>query len=163
MSRSTMAMPRPRTAAVTAVLVLIGALAGFFAPGLARADSAPLDPTSPTTPTTASADPLPTVQINGVAWAQVVVGNTVYVAGKFTSARPAGVRAGTQETPRNNLLAYDVRTGALITSFAPSLNAQAVSWRSRRTARACTSAVTSRWPTGSPATASLRSARPRAS
>jgi len=120
-------MPRPRLAAVTAMLVLLGALAGFFAPGVARADTAPLDPAAPTTPVTAAADPLPTVQINGVAWSQVVVGDTVYVAGRFTSARPAGARAGTQETVRNNLLAYDIRTGALITSFAPSLNAQAIS------------------------------------
>ena len=41
-------------------------------------------------------------------------------------ARPAGAAAGTQETPRNNLLAYDIRTGELITSFAPSLNGQAL-------------------------------------
>ncbi|WP_448621152.1 PKD domain-containing protein [Geodermatophilus sp. URMC 65] len=95
-------------------------------PASALADTAPLDAAAPTTPTTVSADPLPTVQINGVAWAQTVVGNTVYVAGRFTSARPAGARAGTSETPRNNLLAYDIRTGELITSFAPSLNAQAV-------------------------------------
>src|SRR4051794_16826094 len=95
-------------------------------PSPALADTVPLDPAASTTPTTVSADPLPTVQINGVAWAQVVVGNKVYVAGKFTSARPAGARAGTSETPRNNLLAYDIRTGELITSFAPSLNAQAV-------------------------------------
>ena len=73
-----------------------------------------------------TADALPTVQINGVAWAQVVVGNTVYVAGKFTTARPAGAAAGTQETVRNNLLAYDIRTGELITSFAPNLNGQAL-------------------------------------
>ncbi|WP_235494589.1 PKD domain-containing protein [Geodermatophilus sp. Leaf369] len=85
-----------------------------------------MDPASPATPTTVAADALPTVQINGVAWAQVVVGDTVYVAGRFTSARPAGAAAGTQETPRGNLLAYDIRTGVLINSWAPSLNAQAL-------------------------------------
>jgi PKD repeat protein len=96
------------------------------APSAARADTVPLDPADPATPATVSADPLPTVQINGVAWAQVVVGNTVYVAGSFTRARPAGAAPGTQETVRNNLLAYDIRTGALVTSFAPNLNSQAM-------------------------------------
>jgi PKD repeat protein len=95
------------------------------APSPARADTAPLDPADPATPATVSADPLPTVQINGVAWAQVVVGNTVYVAGEFSRVRPAGAAPGTQETVRNNLLAYDIRTGQLVTSFAPNLNAQA--------------------------------------
>ncbi|WP_138758630.1 PKD domain-containing protein [Modestobacter altitudinis] len=112
------------TAGVVGLALAIGVL-GAAAPA-ARADSAPVDPTSSATPSTVTADALPTVQINGVAWAQVVVGNTVYVAGKFTSARPAGAAAGTQETVRNNMLAYDVRTGALITSFAPDLNAQAL-------------------------------------
>src|SRR3954452_22098884 len=127
MSRWTAAVSRPLTAAATAALVIIGALAGSLVPSVARADSAPPAPAGLTNPATVTADALPTVQINGVAWAQVVVGTTVYVAGKFTTARPAGARAGTQEMPRNNLLAYDIRTGELITSFAPGLNAQAVS------------------------------------
>ncbi|MFA7265731.1 MAG: LamG-like jellyroll fold domain-containing protein, partial [Candidatus Nanopelagicales bacterium] len=69
-------------------------------------------------------DALPTVQIDGVVWAQVVVGNTVYVGGKFTTARPAGSAPGTNTTPRNNLLAYNISTGQLSTSFAPTLNGQ---------------------------------------
>lgn len=73
---------------------------------------------------TVTADSLPTVQINGIVWDQAVVGNVVYAAGKFTSARPAGAAAGTNETPRSNLLAYDIRTGVLIASFAPSINGQ---------------------------------------
>ncbi len=118
---------RPIRSAVAALLVALlsaGVLTGLLGVGVARADSAPTNPADPATPATVTADPLPTVQINGVAWAQVVVGNTVYVTGKFTSARPAGAPAGTNETPRNNMLAYDIRTGALITSFAPDLNAQ---------------------------------------
>ena len=71
-----------------------------------------------------TADALPTVQINGVVWSQAVVGNTVYAGGKFTNARPAGAAAGTNQTPRANLLAYDLTTGELITSFAPVLNGQ---------------------------------------
>ncbi|MGY1693094.1 LamG-like jellyroll fold domain-containing protein, partial [Geodermatophilus sp. SYSU D01105] len=99
---------------------------GVIAPPSAAADTAPLDPANPATPATVTADPLPTVQINGVAWSQVVVGTTVYVAGSFDRARPAGAAPGTQEVVRNNLLAYDIRTGELIPSFAPSLNAQAL-------------------------------------
>jgi PKD repeat protein len=108
---------------LVSLLLTAGSFA-LFAPGAARADSAPLDPANPATPTTVTADPLPTVQIDGVAWSQVVVGNTVYVAGSFTKARPAGAPAGTSEVVRNNLLAYDIRTGALIDSFAHDLNAQ---------------------------------------
>jgi PKD repeat protein len=104
-------------------LLLVASVLALIAPGTASADSSPLNP-SPADPVSVSADPLPTVQINGVVWSQVVVGNTVYVAGSFTRARPAGSAAGQNETVRNNLLAYDIRTGALITSFAPSLNAQ---------------------------------------
>jgi hypothetical protein len=77
----------------------------------ALADSAPDRPADPATPVTVTADPLPTVQINGVAWSQVVVGDVVYVAGRFTTARPAGAAPGVGEVPRNNVLAYDIRTG----------------------------------------------------
>ena len=74
-----------------------------------------------------TADRLPTVQIDGVAWTQTVVGNTVYVGGRFNNARPAGSAPGTNLTPRGNLLAYDITTGNLITSFAPTVNAQVLS------------------------------------
>jgi PKD repeat protein len=116
---------RARLVAGPVALLLAAGTLGMLVPGTAQADSAP-PVTSPATPTTVTADGLPTVQINGVVWSQVVVGTTVYAAGSFTRARPAGAAAGTQETVRNNLLAYDIRTGALITSFAPSLNAQAL-------------------------------------
>lgn len=71
-----------------------------------------------------SADPLPTVQINGVVWSQAVIGNTVYAGGNFSAARPAGSAPGANEIKRTHLLAYDIRTGNLITSFAPSINGQ---------------------------------------
>ncbi|GAA4960665.1 LamG-like jellyroll fold domain-containing protein [Kineococcus glutinatus] len=73
-------------------------------------------------PQTVTADVLPTVQVDGVVWAQVTVGNTVYVTGKFQNARPAGAAPGTEQVPRSNILAYDLTTGDLITSWAPSLN-----------------------------------------
>ncbi|MDP9429300.1 MAG: hypothetical protein M3Q47_10700 [Actinomycetota bacterium] len=112
-------------AGVVSILLVAGGV-GLLVPAVARADSMLADPGNPATPATVTADPLPTVQINGVVWAQVVVGDTVYAAGRFTRARPAGAAAGTQDTVRNNLLAYDIRTGALVTSFAPDLNAQAL-------------------------------------
>ena len=93
----------------------------------AQADSAPGDPEQPDTPTTVSASALPTVQIeNGVVWDQVIVGNKVYAVGSFSAARPAGAAAGTSTVPRANILAYDIRTGVLDTSFAPVLDGQAL-------------------------------------
>jgi hypothetical protein len=71
-----------------------------------------------------TADPLPTVQVNGVVWSQAVVGNKVFAGGSFSQARPAGAAPGTNESPRANLLAYDITTGALDTGFAPVLNGQ---------------------------------------
>lgn len=125
---STEKVPRARSLGIlTAILTAVGLVFGGLAIAQpAAADSNPPDPTNPSTPPTVTADVLPTPQINGVVWSQVVVGNTVYVAGKFTSARPAGSPSGTNETPRNNLLAYDITTGALL-PFAPNLNAQALS------------------------------------
>ncbi|WP_256793606.1 PKD domain-containing protein [Terrabacter sp. Ter38] len=76
-------------------------------------------------PATASAKALPTWQINGVGWAQVVVGNTVYVTGNFTTARPPGVGiGGAGQVNVGHLLAYDITTGNRIASFNHILNAQ---------------------------------------
>ena len=87
---------------------------------------APLDPADPKTPVTVTADSLPTAQHDGVAWQAAVIGNTVYVAGQFSNARPFGAAPGTQLTARRNILAFDITTGRLITGFAPVLNAQAL-------------------------------------
>src|SRR5829696_2754614 len=89
--------------------------------GTAGADTAP---PKQNTPLTVAADALPTVQVNGVVWDQLVVGNTVYATGEFTEARPPGSAPGTNETPRSNILAYNLTTGELISSWAPALNAQ---------------------------------------
>ena len=68
-----------------------------------------------------TADALPTVQINGVVWSQVIVGNKVFVGGSFSTARPAGAAPGTQTVSRKNLLMYSLKSGVL-KSFAPELN-----------------------------------------
>lgn len=88
----------------------------------ATADTAPVNP-GPATPVTVAADGLPTAQINGVAWTQLIIGNTVYVGGNFTEARPSGAAPGTGGVTRNNILAYDLTTGQLL-PFAPSLNGE---------------------------------------
>ncbi|MGI8330563.1 LamG-like jellyroll fold domain-containing protein [Actinomadura scrupuli] len=79
------------------------------------------------TPPTVSADPLPTWQIDGVVWSQTLVGNTVYAVGSFTKARPPGAAVGAAtEVARANILAYNITTGNLITSFDHTLDAQAL-------------------------------------
>jgi PKD repeat protein len=101
----------------------------------AQAEARPLDPANPTTPATVTADPLPTPQIGdgsvgakgdvtnaGVVWDQLVVGNTVFVGGAFTKARPAGSGVGQNVVARNHMLAYDITTGQLL-PFAPAFNA----------------------------------------
>ena len=106
---------------------LIGGVAAFTAiafglqPSAAMADTAPVNPTEPKT---VSNDALPTAQIDGVAWTQVVVGNTVFVGGNFTTVRPSGSAAGQNTVSQPYLMAYDIRTGEMINSFRPTLNGQ---------------------------------------
>lgn len=64
-------------------------------------------------------DALPTAQINGVVWTQVMIGDLVYAGGEFTSVRPAGAAVGVDETPRKNLVAYDITTGEMADGFEP--------------------------------------------
>lgn len=107
--------------ALTAGLVGGFAIAGLGTGGPALADTGP----AAGVPATVSADVLPTWQINGVVWSQVVVKNTVYVTGQFTKARPPGVAAGgAGEITANNIFAYDITTGNRVSSFSHSLNAQ---------------------------------------
>ena len=77
---------RALTVLSSAVLAL--AVAALPAPVIAPAAADTAPPTA--VPPTVAADALPTVQINGVVWDQLVVGNRVYVTGQFTRpARPA--------------------------------------------------------------------------
>ncbi|WP_156149305.1 PKD domain-containing protein [Microbacterium foliorum] len=69
-----------------------------------------------------TSDPLPTVQIDsGYVWSQATVGTTVYAGGSFSNARAALADPGTNLTPRSNILAFDITTGALL-PFAPQVN-----------------------------------------
>ncbi|MCW2534292.1 MAG: Conserved secreted protein of unknown function, putative domain, partial [Blastococcus sp.] len=74
---SSWSIVRARLVAGPVALLLAAGTLGLLVPGTAQADSAP-PTTSPATPSTVTADGLPTVQINGVVWSQVVVGDTVY-------------------------------------------------------------------------------------
>ncbi len=107
------------TALAAASLTLSSVVSAPASP--ARADTVPIDSSEPAS---VSGDGLPTTQIDGVAWSQVIIGDTVYVGGKFTTARPAGSPAGTNTVPRSNLLAYNVVTGELVPSFAPVVNGE---------------------------------------
>jgi hypothetical protein len=112
----------PRLTAVLTVVALCLGLSILAMPDAALADTAP---PNTTVPATVSADALPTVQVDGVVWQQAILGNVVYAVGHFSTARPAGAPAGTSTVPRKNILAYNLSTGALITTFAPVLNAEA--------------------------------------
>ncbi|WP_353648548.1 PKD domain-containing protein [Nakamurella sp. A5-74] len=108
------------TAIVAAAALVAGSLTALLAAPVAAAPAAPVEADSSIYTT----DALPTTQMDGVAWTQVIVGNTVFVGGNFANARPAGAAAGVNTTPRGNFLAYSLSTGVLNTSWAPSFNGQ---------------------------------------
>ena len=82
--------------AAVAMLLTVLAVAGTLFGVTAAPAAADTAPWAPGEPATVSADALPTVQINGVVWDQVIIGNRVYATGSFTQARPAGAAAGTE-------------------------------------------------------------------
>jgi hypothetical protein len=113
-------LPRHGRGAVPTVVLSVAAL---LAAPAASADTVPAQGT----PATASADALPTWQVNGVVWSMATIGNTAYAVGDFTRARPPGTAPGAAgEKVRNNILAFDLRTGNLLTSWWASLNGQAL-------------------------------------
>lgn len=117
------ATPRPlfRQVCSLGALVLTTAATQLVPVTAAHADTLPADKS----PATAAAVALPTWQVTGVVWGQVVVGNTVYVTGNFTKARPPKAwPGGPGEIDVAHLLAYDIRTGERVASFNPQLNAQ---------------------------------------
>ncbi|MDP8910949.1 MAG: DUF11 domain-containing protein, partial [Actinomycetota bacterium] len=86
-------------------------------------DADPADNTASwtTKATLLSEYPDKTWQTNGKVDAIVYSGNVAYLAGQFTSVRPAGSAAGTNEVPRNNAAAFNVATGELL-SWNPNVN-----------------------------------------
>ncbi|WP_131106063.1 LamG domain-containing protein [Ornithinimicrobium sufpigmenti] len=111
-----------RVTAMMAVVATVLATILVTVAGASAAQAA-ISPIAPRGPQQVTADALPTAQINGIAWSQAIVGNTVYAGGRFTHARPPGAAPGTNQTPRGNLLSYNLTTGQL-TGFSPDLNAQ---------------------------------------
>ena len=112
---------------------LVGLIVAFSVVGVVSApvsaSAAPLAAAAaaaalPTSSSVVSADALPTVQIDGVVWSQAVANNLVYVGGSFANTRPAGAAPRTNLTPRSNMLAYDIRTGVLNSTFKPNPNAK---------------------------------------
>ena len=118
--------PAPRRAAVLSLTVALalGSLLGASGAAPASAATPPVVQRDATAGVTA--DVLPTTQINAAGWVadQAIKGDTVFAGGKFTSARPAGSPAGTNESARSNLLAYSLSTGVLNTGFKPVLNGE---------------------------------------
>lgn len=105
--------------ALAATIVITIGFAGLAAAPPASAQTPPL---APRTTAMVTADALPTAQIDGVAWAQAVADDTVFVGGTFTTARPAGAAPKTSTVARSNLMAYSLSTGAY-TSWNPGANA----------------------------------------
>ena len=80
---------RAGTGWVRKIIAGVGAvaLAGVGLTAIAPTSAMAADPAPADVVTT---DALPTWQINGVVYSQAIVGDTVYVTGSFTSARPPG-------------------------------------------------------------------------
>lgn len=109
---------RPVGALVAGVLAATAGLFGFIP--AQKAEAAPL----PTDPATVTAEALPTWQLNGVVWSTVVVGNTAYVTGEFSKARPPGEPVGSAlSIDAKNIFAFDVTTGNPV-NFNHELNGQ---------------------------------------
>lgn len=71
-------------------------------------------------------------QTNNTVWALAYwpQGNAVFVGGQFTDVRPPGAAAGTSQTARTYLAEFNASTGALVTSFDPSITANSSSGKS---------------------------------
>src|ERR1700712_4609183 len=115
---------RKATAGIAATALVAGALAALVvASPSASADPGPIAARSAGNVT---ADALPTAQIDGVAWSQAILGDTVYVGGQFANARPAGVvKGGAGSVARTSLMSYTLSTGVM-TSWAPVMASSAV-------------------------------------
>ena len=66
---------------------------------------------------TLNAAPRPLWQTNAPVWALAVTGGKLFAGGGFSSVRPPGSPAGTNETPRSFMAAFDTGTGNLLSFF----------------------------------------------
>jgi hypothetical protein len=115
----------PWRRAVVATAAVLALIAGMAPAPASAAVPTTVPPVLEHSTKVVIADGLPTVQVDGVVWTQVVIGSTVYAAGDFRTARPAGAAPGTSTTPRANLLAYSLTSGKLSPTFRPgALNGQ---------------------------------------
>jgi len=106
---ATVVMPVARGTATAALLAALLSVAGLWVgTGTAGAATVPF----PNVPVAAD-------RVNGVGNATLVVGNTVYVGGTFTTVRN---QAGTTVAPRANLAAFDATTGRLLAGFRADTN-----------------------------------------
>jgi PKD repeat protein len=121
-------MSSPRSSKFRAALAAAIVTAGIVVVPVVAATSAAAAPApiAQRTSDNVTTDLLPTVQVDGVVWSQVIIGNTVYVAGSFQNAISPSTDPVQTTTPRSNLLAYNLTTGALVTSFSVALNGQAI-------------------------------------
>ncbi|WP_435178528.1 LamG-like jellyroll fold domain-containing protein [Actinacidiphila sp. bgisy145] len=87
---------------LTAALALAAAALGMVGPPSATALQAPVGIT---------AGNLPTYQTNGIVWAMAQSGGDVFAGGTFSTIRPPGAAAGTQETAAANFASFDAATG----------------------------------------------------
>lgn len=99
-----------RTRRAIAVAAMVGA-------GLVALTQRPADATP--SPTYFSSTPIASWRADGVGWTTLVVGQTLYVGGAFGSVTSPD---GATVAPRTNLAAFDLATGALVSTFRADTN-----------------------------------------
>jgi hypothetical protein len=103
--------------ALGAAMVSVPALAATAAPAVGLPDGG------------VSSTALSSWQTDNTVWALAYANGVVYVGGQFANARPPGEPAGTTtgEVARTFLAAFSSTTGALITSFDPTITSTSTS------------------------------------
>jgi Concanavalin A-like lectin/glucanases superfamily/Domain of unknown function (DUF5122) beta-propeller len=66
----------------------------------------------------------PSWQTNNTVWALASANGNVFVGGQFTSVRPPGAPSGTGEVARTYIAEFNASSGALVTSFNPTLDGE---------------------------------------
>ena len=115
---------RPVKHALTGLTAVLVAAGGLLLSTAAPAAAVP-GPIEQRNARGVTADALPTAQINGVVWDQVVVGDIVY-AGGSVHQRSAGGLAGGHATRRRAATCWPTTSApaSLVTGFAPTVNGQ---------------------------------------